>query len=179
MSTGSAKRGDLRYQRLSRNTGQERLSSDMAHNLALKRVVQRASAQVVVGWWTKEPRVKMKTRVERINPYLNVRDLSASISYYVDVLGFELYVETATLGIVQRDGHQIHLSKCEEAGRSQQIWIGVQDVAVLYEQYRGTDAVICEEPRNYPWAYQMVVLDLDDNRLIFGSEPKETGPNQE
>jgi uncharacterized glyoxalase superfamily protein PhnB len=124
------------------------------------------------------PKMKMKTRVERINPYLDVSDLSASINYYVDVLGFELYVETTELGIVERDGHQIHLSRSEESRDSQQIWIGVEDVEVLYEQYQESGAVIWQEPRNYPWAYQMAVKDLDGNRLIFGSEPKEMEPNQ-
>ena len=51
----------------------------------------------------------MSTRVERINPYLKVADISASLRYYVKLLGFDLYVETPTLAIVQRDGHQIHL----------------------------------------------------------------------
>ncbi|MEA3325695.1 MAG: hypothetical protein U9R53_00030 [Chloroflexota bacterium] len=48
---------------------------------------------------------EMKTRVERINPYLNVNDISQSMKYYVDVLGFDPYIELPNLGIVQHDGH--------------------------------------------------------------------------
>ena len=50
-------------------------------------------------------------RVERINPYLYVDDISNAINYYVDMLGFDLYIETPNLGIVERDGHQIHIGR--------------------------------------------------------------------
>jgi len=51
------------------------------------------------------------THVERINPCLNVEDIAASMAYYIHVLGFKRYVETPTIGIIARDGHQIHLIK--------------------------------------------------------------------
>ena len=47
----------------------------------------------------------MRTRVERINPSLDVQDLPASIRYYVEVLGFELYVETPTMVVEDLDGN--------------------------------------------------------------------------
>jgi hypothetical protein len=37
---------------------------------------------------------KMGAHIERINLYLNVADLSASLRYYVDVLDFDLYSAT-------------------------------------------------------------------------------------
>jgi hypothetical protein len=51
----------------------------------------------------------MTTKVERINPKLSVVDVAESVAYYVNVLGFDPYVETPILGSVERDGHQIHL----------------------------------------------------------------------
>lgn len=121
----------------------------------------------------------MNTRVERINPSLDVQDLRASIQYYVEVLGFELYVETPTLGIVERDGHQIHLRKGGPDSAADRVWIGVEDVAVLYEQYRARGVKIEQEPTNYSWAYQMIVEDLDGNLLVIGSGPLEDEPFQD
>ena len=127
----------------------------------------------------KESAAGINTRVERINPSLDVQDLPASIQYYVEVLGFELYVETPTLGIVECDGHQIHLRKSGQGGAAARVWMGVEDVAVLYEQYRARGAKIEQEPTNYSWAYQMVVKDLDGNLLTIGSGPLEDKPFQD
>jgi len=115
----------------------------------------------------------METRVERINPSLDVRDLSASIQYYVQVLGFELYVETPALAIVESNGHQIHLRQGGSDSAAARVWIGVEDISVLYERYRARGVKIMQEPSNYTWAYQMIVEDLDGNLLVFGSEPLE------
>ena len=121
----------------------------------------------------------MKTRVERINPSLDVQDLSASVRYHVEVLGFAVYVQTPALGIVESDGHQIHLRKGGRDSSPTRIWIGVEDVAVLYEQYMARKVKIAQEPTNYTWAYQMIVEDLDGNLLVFGSAPLEDEPFQD
>jgi catechol 2,3-dioxygenase-like lactoylglutathione lyase family enzyme len=118
----------------------------------------------------------MNTRVERINPCLNVEDVRASVEYYVDILGFELYVQLPTLGIVERNGHQIHLRLGERGPVPSRVWIGVGDVGVLYKQYTAKNARIRQEPTNYSWAYQMEVEDPDGHILVLGSEPREDLP---
>jgi len=127
----------------------------------------------------KQNKKGMKTRVERINPYLNVSDISKSLRYYVDVLGFDLYIETPNLGIVERNGHQIHISKDKDDGRANRVWIGVENIEVLFEQMKDNGAQISEEPTNYSWAYQMMIEDQDGNLLIYGSAPKEDQPFQD
>ena len=121
----------------------------------------------------------MDTRVERINPSLDVQNLPESIRYYVEVLGFELYIETPNLGIVERDGHQIHLRQGGSDSAAARVWIGVEDIAVLHERYRERSVKIKQEPTNYSWAYQMIVEDLDGNLLVFGSGPLEGEPFQD
>ena len=121
----------------------------------------------------------IKTRVERINPYLNVSDISESLRYYVDVLGFEQYIETPNLGIVERDRHQIHLSLPKGENTPHRVWVGVENIEVLFEQYKENGVKISQEPTNYSWAYQMTIEDLDGNLLIFGSAPKENLPFQD
>ena len=66
----------------------------------------------------------MLCRVERINPYLNVWDIKESLKFYIDILGFDEYVETQNLVIIECDGHQIHLIKSEDNPIINRIWIG-------------------------------------------------------
>jgi len=121
----------------------------------------------------------MKTRVERINPYLEDSDISESIRYYLDVLGFDLYVETPVLAIIQRDGHQIHLRPSNTNINPQRVWIGVEDIAVLFRQLKENGVIFNQLPTNFSWAYQMMIEDLDGNLLIFGSGPLEDQPFQD
>ena len=121
----------------------------------------------------------MLTRVERINPYLNVGDLGASVKFYVNVLGFGLYVETPNLAIIQRDGHQIHLITIPEEHSPHRVWLGVEDISVLYDQYKQRDTKFIQEPTNFSWAYQMIIEDLDGNKLIYGSDPIPDEPYQD
>ena len=53
------------------------------------------------------------------------------------------------------------------------VWIGVEDVESLYEEYKLKGANVLQAPENYPWAYEMRITDPDGHVLRFGSEPKE------
>jgi len=114
----------------------------------------------------------MLCRVERINPYLIVRDIKESLKFYVNILGFDEYVETQNLAIIEGDGHQIHLIKSQDAPTINRIWIGVDDIETLYDQFKKNDVIFIQEPSNFSWAYQMIIEDPDGNKLIFGSAPK-------
>jgi len=114
----------------------------------------------------------MLCRVERINPYLVVKDIKGSLEFYINILGFDVYVETQNLAIIECDGHQIHLIKSEDAPTINRIWIGVEDIEILYDQYKENDVIFIQEPSIFSWAYQMIIEDLDGNKLIFGSAPK-------
>ena len=52
------------------------------------------------------------------------------------------------------------------------LWIGVEDVESLYEEYKASGARILRPPQNYPWAFEMHVEDPDGHVLRFGSEPR-------
>jgi hypothetical protein len=56
------------------------------------------------------------------------------------------------------------------------VWIGVEDAAALWEEYKAKGAKIRHPPTNYAWAYEMQVEDLDGNVLRMGSETKENEP---
>lgn len=118
-----------------------------------------------------------KTKFEGAEPILRVTDMSRSVRYYVDVLGFrnaEWGNEHFTA--VSRDNAGIYLCSGEQGQPGTWAWIGVSDVAALYNEYRARGADIRLPPTNYSWAYEMQVRDPDGNVLRFGSDPLDDHP---
>jgi catechol 2,3-dioxygenase-like lactoylglutathione lyase family enzyme len=118
-----------------------------------------------------------KTRFEGAEPILRVSDMARSVRYYVDVLGFK----NAEWGnehftAVSRDKAGIYLCRGEQGQPGTWGWIGVSDVAALYDEYRSSGADIRLPPTNYSWAYEMQVRDPDGHVLRFGSDPREDEP---
>ncbi len=123
------------------------------------------------------PTREERTRFECANPILSVADMSRSVRYYVDVLGFT----DADWGgddftCVTRDNAGIYLSQGDQGQPGTWAWIGVEDVAALYEEYMASGASIRRPPTNYLWAYEMQVEDPDGHVLRFGSEPRTDVP---
>ncbi|HEX7779754.1 MAG TPA: glyoxalase superfamily protein [Vicinamibacterales bacterium] len=115
-----------------------------------------------------------RTRFEHANPILRVADMTRSLRYYGDVLGFR----NAEWGsddftCVSRDRASIYLSRGDQGQPGTWVWLGVEDVEMLYAEYRESGAAILHPPENYPWACEMKVGDPDGHVLRFGSEPKE------
>ena len=119
-------------------------------------------------------------KVECIVPILNVKNLAASLDYYVNVLGFTKdwdWGDPPNFAGVSRDGCSIMLCEGGQGHPGTWIWIGVEDAAAFYDEYKASGATIQEAPTNYPWAYEFRVEDLDGHVLRFGSAPKEDKPN--
>jgi catechol 2,3-dioxygenase-like lactoylglutathione lyase family enzyme len=113
-----------------------------------------------------------RTRFEHANPILSVADMTASVSYYVNALGFN----NAEWGsddftAVTRDGACIYLCRGAQGSAGTWAWVGVEDATALYEEYSTTGAHIRYPPRNYAWALELHVEDPDGHVLRFGSEP--------
>ncbi len=122
---------------------------------------------------TNQPR----TRFEGSSPILNVAEMPRSVRYYVDVLGFKnADWGTDDFTSVNRDGAGIYLCQGGQGQPGTWVWIGVEDVAALYEEYTTAGATIRHAPENYPWAYEMKVEDPDGHILRFGSEPRTDMP---
>lgn len=105
--------------------------------------------------------------------------MERSLHYYVNVLGFT----NAEWGgdeftHVSRDNAGIYLSEGDQGQPGTWVWIGVEDVACLFEEYTKSGAEILHAPINYPWAYEMKVKDPDGHVLRFGSEPREDIPSE-
>lgn len=113
---------------------------------------------------------------EEAVPILNVKDLPASMDYYVQKLGFKKewdWGEPPTFGCVRRGKVEIFL--CQGCQGQPGTWISIfmDDVDALYEEYRKSGAIILEEPKNYPWEVrEMQVEDLDGHHFRMGGKPK-------
>jgi len=118
-----------------------------------------------------------RTRFEGAAPILNVRDMDASLAYYVRILGFRnADWGTDDFTSVIRDDAGIYLCRGSQGQPGTWVWIGVEDVGLLHDEYRATGAIISEGPTNHPWAYEMKVQDPDGHVLRFGSEPRADVP---
>ncbi len=121
----------------------------------------------------------MSTKLECLNPILIVRDIKASLDYYVRVLAFtkaDWVTEEAKFAMVLRDGFGIYLSENGTAPSKTYVWIGAEDIVPLHAEFTAKGARIKKPPTNYSWAYEMAVEDPDGHILRIGSEPKEGLP---
>ena len=118
-----------------------------------------------------------RTRFENSQPILSVADMTVSLRYYVDVLGFK----NAPWGSeyftsVNRDNPGIYLCQGGQGPPGTWVWIGVEDVSSLYEEYKASGAKIRRPPENFPWALEMQIEDPDGHVIRFGSEPRADRP---
>ena len=110
-------------------------------------------------------------------PVFRVKDVDASIAYYLNALGFELrWRASDSFACVARDQCSIFLTNDNQSQARMWVWIGVQDVRALHGQYRASGANIRNPPENFEWALEMQIEDLDGNVLRIGSDPEEDKP---
>jgi predicted enzyme related to lactoylglutathione lyase len=110
---------------------------------------------------------------ENSQPILRVEDMNVSLHFCVELLGFK----NASWGndeftSVNRDRAGIYLCKGGQGAGKAWIWIGVQDVEKLQDEFKARGVAIRMPPTNYPWALEMHVEDPDGNVIRFGSDPK-------
>ena len=116
-------------------------------------------------------------------PIFCVADVSASVAYYRDRLGFEpgwAHPETAPIiAQVGRDGLDLILdsgSVIPRAAIPSVVSVSVGNVSALYGELEAAGARITERPAPVHWQpglLQLVIEDPDGNQLVFwGDAPK-------
>jgi catechol 2,3-dioxygenase-like lactoylglutathione lyase family enzyme len=104
-----------------------------------------------------------------------VRDITASLAYFRDSLGFEIaftYGEPTFYAGVCRGTVTIHLQAASQTPRpigasSLSVFVGSADE--LHREFVQRGARILKEPATYPYGMRdFNVEDLDGNTLIFG-----------
>ena len=118
--------------------------------------------------------------LSRIAPVLVVPDVAEALAYYRDKLGFEVDEwdpNPAAYGYAHRDVCEIHLCQGEPARPNSEVvqpdlfdvYIGTDDVAALYEEFKANGADLLHEPIERPWAMlEIRVQDPFSYILAFG-----------
>ena len=110
--------------------------------------------------------------IENIIPILWVKNLTASVEWYDNVLGFTQEWAVDDFTELSRDGASIHLCENCQGQSGTWLWIGVQDVDKLYEECKSKGATIRMEMTSFPWAREFNVTDPDGHVLRFGGAPE-------
>jgi predicted enzyme related to lactoylglutathione lyase len=112
--------------------------------------------------------------IENTIPIINVADLSTSLDFYRNTLGFstdwEAEVDADKIAGISRDGCAIYLCEGSEGAKGSWLWIGVES-ADYFDQVIASGATIVQEATNYPWAYELRVQDPDGNVIRIGTGP--------
>jgi catechol 2,3-dioxygenase-like lactoylglutathione lyase family enzyme len=116
-------------------------------------------------------------RLECVVPILRVDSLPASLDYYVKVLGFKVdWHEPGIMASVSRNRCGMMLCEGDQGHPGTWVWIGAEDVEILFEEYKLKGAKVRHPPTNYAWAYEMQIEDPDGHVLRFGSDSKADQP---
>jgi catechol 2,3-dioxygenase-like lactoylglutathione lyase family enzyme len=110
-------------------------------------------------------------------PIFRVKDVDASVAYYLNALGFQLrWRAGASFACVGRGNCSIFLTDNDQSQHRMWVWIGVEDVRSLHAGYVQSGAKIRNAPNNFEWALEMQVEDLDGNVLRIGSDHEKGKP---
>ena len=111
--------------------------------------------------------------VDRVIPILNVRDVAASLTYYVDVLGFQRawhWGDPPTFGGVLAGRAEIQFCQNCQGGPGNWLSIWVDDVDAWYERLRSRDVDIRQAPTTFSWGVrELNVADPDGHRIRFST----------
>lgn len=106
-------------------------------------------------------------------PLLRVENLEASITYYVQRLGFHLQWRADPVASVARDRTALMLSERDQGRSGTWLWISTSDVDALYGELRRRGAQLRSPPTNYPWgSRECQIGDPDGHVLRFGADLK-------
>lgn len=121
------------------------------------------------------PEDPVAARLKHVTPVLRVDAVSVSVQHYVEQLGFQLawdWGDPATFACVKRGDVAIFLSEKSQGVAGVWVFVDVDDVDRLYEEYLRRGAKVAKPPADYPWGRrEMLVEDPDGHCMRFASAP--------
>jgi uncharacterized glyoxalase superfamily protein PhnB len=124
---------------------------------------------------------KLRTnRFRKAVPSLPVRDCVKALRYYCEVLGFKKYFDDAILGVertmfagVSRNSCSLVLDQHDRRKVRVGINVRVDDVDLLWKEYRSRGVKILVAPSDQVWGMRvMAIADLDGHELHFSAPVK-------
>ncbi|MBL8517494.1 MAG: VOC family protein [Betaproteobacteria bacterium] len=109
---------------------------------------------------------------------LAVRQLTMSVAFYRDSLGFTLEFETPGWAFMSRGAFAVMLGECPDempAGdtgdHSYFAYVNVTDIDTLYAEYQSKGVPMIQPLAEKPWGMrEFGVLTPDGHRIMFGEE---------
>lgn len=117
-----------------------------------------------------------KTKITGINYVLAVQDLSKSVDYYKNQLGFETTWEVDGWHALRREAFAVMLGSCpddvsafETNNHSYFAYVDVQNIDDLYAEYASKEVEVLQEVEDKPWAQrEFGIRTIDGHRILFG-----------
>ena len=108
--------------------------------------------------------------MQKALPELPCDDVAAAVAYYRDVLGFRINYQQHDLGVMDRDAVTVVLiARTQRHTGIGSAYVYIEDADALYAELRAKGANLQDEPVSHPWGLRdFGVLDLEDNRIVFG-----------
>ena len=111
---------------------------------------------------------KAPKMIENIIPILSVKDLSQSLDYYENALGFSKKWDMDGFACIARDGWNVYLSEGEQGQSGMWLWMGLEDINRMYQECRSKGATIKSELTTNDWGREFHVEDPDGHMIRFG-----------
>jgi uncharacterized glyoxalase superfamily protein PhnB len=120
--------------------------------------------------------------IRQIAPQFFTTDLTATLAYYRDKLGFDClgtWSDPPVYAIVARDDHRIHFRLAEPppgnpdkyADELLDAYLFIDDADALYAEYAARGVEFTRELGDTPWrSREFVVKDCDGRLLAFGAD---------
>ncbi len=112
----------------------------------------------------------MTAQIKSTVPVLASLNLSESVTFYTDRLGFTKISQYDDYAIVARDGAEIHFWSCPDRyiAENTSCYIRVADTQRLFDEFAEKGASV-KQPTVRPWGMkELYVIDPHGNLLKFG-----------
>ncbi len=118
------------------------------------------------------------THIHNHRYVLAVKDLTRSLVYYNQVLGFQTYFEGGGWGFVKRNRCIIMLGECPESPEARELlnhnyfaYIEIGNVRKFYEELVAKGAHLLTDVVDKSWGMREFALEtIDGHRIMFGEE---------
>ena len=128
--------------------------------------------------------------IRQIAPQFFTTDISATLAYYRDKLGFDClstWQDPPVYAIVARDDHRIHF-RCAEppapnldkyADELLDAYLFIEDADALYGEFASRGVEFTRDLATTAWnTREFVVKDCDGRLLAFGANPEQSGTHR-
>ena len=104
-------------------------------------------------------------------PVLHVSDVTATASFYRDVLGFAWDFGDETYAVVWRDNSAIHFVRDDASPRGVHLFQWVKDVDAYYREIVARGADVAKEPTDQAYGIrEFDARDINGVRIVFGQD---------